>query len=222
MSDQTYGLFDNGSNRRLIERFREQNVDMFLVPTVEATPLPVREVPAIAQFDWLIFPDLRTVDHFLELFSDKFILDDLIICAGGEAVADKLRFSQLHADVIPLKHNADAMFAAIGEYASPNGVNFILPGEKNSSYKIVPLLEEAGGKVMEFPVYEYRNPVDLTKLRSMMLGGAVDEFIFGSPDDVLDLAALIEPRDIPMRCKALNEHTLQTLREFDIDAVMQK
>ena len=56
-------------------------------------------------YDWLIFTSVNGVDYFLRRMEaqglDVSRLDDLLVCAIGEATADRLRLRQVHVDLVP-------------------------------------------------------------------------------------------------------------------------
>lgn len=215
MSEYTCGLFRNAANLRLIPELEERKLPVLLFPEFAASPLqPVLGAVDLSQFDWVIFPDLYSVDFFVGQMTDKFALDELRVCAFGEAVADRLRFSKIHADVIPARIDDEAVFSAINSYRSPEDRHFLIPKESGRLIPLASLLEEAS--VTEVPVYSVTEPADITRFRSLLLGGAVDEFIFTTPQDVFDLARYADLPSINIQMSAADETTFQTLREFGI------
>ena len=56
-------------------------------------------------YDWLIFTSANGVEYFLRRLNVRGVgieeLDDLKVCAIGEATADKLRDAHVHVDLIP-------------------------------------------------------------------------------------------------------------------------
>jgi uroporphyrinogen-III synthase len=85
------------------------------------------------------------------------------------------------------------------------------------------LLRENSSKVSELEIYEIENLNDpeITKLKALTVGGAIDEFVFNAPEDVFNLAKIIGIRNLPqiladIKIEAFNEITLQTLSEFDV------
>jgi uroporphyrinogen-III synthase len=95
----------------------------------------------------------------------------------------------------------------------------LIPKESGRLISLTSLLEEIKApitEVTEVPVYSITEPVDIARFRSLLLGGAADEFIFTSPQDVFDLARYANLSSINMRMSAADETTFQTLREFGI------
>src|SRR6476646_8875885 len=56
-------------------------------------------------YDWLIFTSANGVEYFLRRLQTRNIgveeLDELKVCAIGEATGDKLRDAHVHVDLIP-------------------------------------------------------------------------------------------------------------------------
>ncbi len=191
-----------------------RNAPLLLFPELEISAAEPAPVIRLSEFDWVVFPDLHSVDFFLANITERFELDELRVCAFGEAVANRLRFSQLHADVIPARLDDDAVFSAISAYDPPQGANFLIPKEKCASSGLTAVLRESGANAAELPVYEIRESPDFTRLKTLLLGGAVDEFIFTSPQDVFSLSHYSNLRSINTRLSGINETTFQTLAEF--------
>ncbi len=105
MAEHIYGLFENDTNKRLIEHLKKRQANLRLFPDVKAIAPALEPAAApdfdLSAFDWIVFPDLYSVDFFLANVPEKFALDELTVCALGDSISDRLRFSQLHADIIP-------------------------------------------------------------------------------------------------------------------------
>ncbi len=106
---KTYALFANNAIQKIIARLENQSVNIILFPNIEISEILLDEkaegiLKNLNRFDWIIFPDIFAVDFFLRALEnlriDFFELDAVRVCAFGETVADRLRFSLVHADVI--------------------------------------------------------------------------------------------------------------------------
>src|SRR6185295_14142339 len=83
-------------------------------------------------YDWLIFTSVNGVDYFLRRFQSRehqiSELDNLRVCAIGEATADQLHQAHIHVDVIPSEFKAEGVFEALQQYAAGHaalsGLNF--------------------------------------------------------------------------------------------------
>jgi uroporphyrinogen-III synthase len=85
------------------------------------------------------------------------------------------------------------------------------------------LLKKNSAKVVEIEMYEIENQNDseITKLKALTVGGAIDEFVFNSPEDVFNLAKIIGMQNLPQvlaetEIQVFSEITLQTLLDFDV------
>ncbi len=238
LTAKTVGIFKNPSNKKLIKLFKSQGKKVFEFPVLipKKTNLKDAEINSlknISTFDWIIFSDIRTAEIVLEILEelefDFFDLDNVRICSSGEAVADSLRFRQIHSDVIPLKNSDRNIFMAIADYISDETAfknsSFLILKAAGENSELANLLKENSAQTVELEIYELENLNDpeITKLKALMVGGAIDEFVFNAPEDVFNLAKIIGKGNLPqvladIQIQAFNEITLQTLSEFNVKA----
>jgi uroporphyrinogen-III synthase len=232
--NKTYGLFDNPLNKMLIAQLKAQGETVLSFPQIEREKIELAEtgenyLKNLTDFDWLILTDVLAVDFFIDrlrvLGVDFFDLDNLTVGTLGEAAADRLRFVQIHTDVIPSKINKEAVWSAISEYAGGDfdGLRFLIIGEESMDFPLTERLTEQNAIVIELPVYRARftdeslNP----KLITLLKGGAVDEFVFSMPEDLVSLRKLL-PGDVlkatfaDTQISASNENTFQALAEMGL------
>lgn len=235
-SSKTVGIFRNPPNKKLIELFKSQDKNVFAFPALETKRADMSESELelfknIFDFDWIIFSDIWTVEFFLEILEEQnldfFDLDSVKICSNGEAVADSLRFRQIHSDVIPPKNTVNAAFTALSDYLSAenkfSGLRFLILKEVAENSELANLLSENFAEIREVEIYEIRNKSEseISKLKALLFGGAIDEFVFSSPEEVFSLLKLIGNENFAqifseIKIQALNEITQQTLFEFGI------
>jgi uroporphyrinogen-III synthase len=226
-----YGLFDNPLNKKLISDLQRSGEDVLVFPPVKTVKLELTETAAVHLqnlngFDWVILTDVFAADYFIEALSslavDFFELDNLTICALGEAVADRLRFVQVHADVIPSKISDEAIFSAISNYAAfeLEDSSFLVTGEESASLPFIDKLKAEKASVEELSIYkaEFSDESANTKLKTLLMGGAVDEFVFSAPEDLLSLKFLTGEKDLTAlfnesQVSAVSEIVFQTLQE---------
>lgn len=235
---KTYALFQTPNNKKIISEFINKDVNYFVFPPLETHKTTVnREIIAllknIIQFDWLIFTDVHAVDYFLEILADNeldfFELDAVRVCAFGEIVADRLRFAQIHADLIPNEINSEIIFSAIGFYVGVKhlkNLKMLLIKEDTADFGIVNLLIEAQAEMIEVPIYTAKtsDKSAITKLKTLLKGGAIDEFIFSAPEDLIalyhyfpnenELKTIFED----VKASAIDANIFQNLRENGIKA----
>jgi uroporphyrinogen III methyltransferase/synthase len=222
MTERTYGLFRNEANKRLIANLKAGGGELLLFPEMICNPIDLAVAPDLTKTDWIIFPDLFSVDFFLAKIEDKFQLDDLQICALGEAVSDRLRFSQVHADVVTSRLTPESILAELSAYQSLEELNFLIPGQLDKNEALSDLLRANGATVNLLPVYQTDKISELIRFRTILAGGAIDEFIFSSPQDVYSFTDLIGSEKAELTASATDENTFQTLREFGFAPTIYK
>ena len=228
--EKTIGIVENPKNKKLIANLEKQgnNVILFPEPKTELVKNEIDIIENIGGFDWLIFTDLNSVDFFLQLFEENdinfFELDALQICAVGEAVADRMRFQQLHSDVIPAKNQPQSVISALKDYIFYEDgfadLKFMIIKELNSDCEISVLLSERGAFVKEISTHQsiFEDLPQIPKLKALVRGGGVDEFIFTAPEDVFIVSQLFRNENLGkvfsgIKITAKDEITLQTFNE---------
>ena len=160
-------------------------------------------LPRIDNFDWAVFPDTFSAVYFFEallnLGGNPADMDFLQICAVGEAAADRLRCFHVHTDLV-LQAPGDVL-PALSDYLGGNGLRglkFLLPQIKGAGSELARALADAGAFVTELPVYQRAAGAkgDLPKLRALLAGGAIDEFVFCAPADLDNLLYISGTADI--------------------------
>ena len=228
---KTYGLVENPLYKNLISRLKQSGENILIFPAVKAAKLELsqRQLNLLknpAEFDWIILADVWAADFFIEILGnldvDFFELDHSTICAAGEAVADRLRFVQVHADVIPSKINDEAIFSAISDYAGKKlkDLRFLLVGGNYSGSELIERLRGENAAVEELIIYqaELQDDSAHARLKTLLKGGAADEFIFFAPEDLLSLKILFSGEKLAeilteIRVSAASEVVFQTLQE---------
>ncbi|HVE59937.1 MAG TPA: uroporphyrinogen-III synthase [Pyrinomonadaceae bacterium] len=230
---KTYGLFASPFNKKLISELKKKGENCLIFPLIETEKLEITETAAhhlrnLTDFDWIIFTDVFAADYFIEalreLETDFFELDNLTVCAIGEAVADRLRFVQVHADVIPSKIKDEAVFSEISQFVGGvfDGLRFLIVTEQSADLALIEKLKAEQAIVEELPLYkaDFQDRSEIIKLKTLLTSGAVDEFIFSSPDDLASLKFLTSEADLASllnetRVSAVSEIVYQSLQEND-------
>lgn len=163
-------------------------------------------------YDWLMFTSVNGVDYFLRRFKAKghqvSEIDDLKVCAIGEATAEKLIEAHLHVDVIPHEFKAEGVFKAlvqfVGGQEALGGLNFLIPRASVARDYLPKALEEAGARVDVVPVYRNILPDYLDRGRvSALLAGDADCIAFTSSSTVRNLALLFDTQDLSIILKGV-------------------
>lgn len=233
IAGRTYALFQNPLNRKLIGELEAIGARIVLLPSVgtgKVSDTANDDLTAtLKNFDWLIFTDIYTVEFFLQELEeqafDLFELDEIRVCAYGESVADRLRFAQLHADIIPNNIKTPEVLQTVKNYFIDadelSHAKFLIFKEKDSVAEISGALQSLGAVVAEISIYETttEKQTEIAKLKSLLVGGAIDEFIFTSPFDVINLAHLFPNENLELVLADVDLHaddaqSRQSLAEF--------
>lgn len=236
INTKTYALFQTPNNKKLIEHLRQHAANVFLFPPVKTEIAELSADAAsllndLGRFDWIVFTDVFAVDYFIETLEangiDLFELDKLRVCALGESVCDRLRFSQIHSDVIPNKIVSEEIVKMIAEYAEREGfddLKFLIVKSTSAQLDLIERLKARGAKTTELPIHKIEVSVggDTTKLKVLLNSGAVDEFVFSSAEDVLSFeACFLDGFNFTandMVFTANTETALETLKEHGFSA----
>lgn len=232
-SVKTYGLFKGAANKKLIGEMLSAGTEILLFPHVETSAADLsaevqETLRNVLNFDWIIVPDVFAAEYFLlaleNIGFDFYELDAVRICAVGESVSDRLRYSQVHADVITNTTEAAEAVSAIKNYEPdfPALKALVLRSELIAP-KIVSLIKDDNIRFTQLPVYQTNIAPDapLAKLKSLLKGGAIDEFIFTKPSEIAEFAILFHPEKpadllADAIASAPDYSTLQSLREFSL------
>ncbi|HKR01657.1 MAG TPA: uroporphyrinogen-III synthase [Pyrinomonadaceae bacterium] len=157
-------------------------------------------------YDWLIFTSVNGVDYFLRrletLGHDATELDDVRVCAIGEATALRLRDAEIHVDVIPEQFKAEGAYSAIEAYvggrAGLERLNFLIPRAAVARDYLPKALAEASARVDVVPAYRTVRPQtsERGRVEALLAGGAVDCITFTSSSTVVNFAQLFDTTDL--------------------------
>lgn len=179
-------------------------------PTIEISALEDYELldEAVAHlygYDWLIFTSVNGVDYFFRRLDasghDRAELDELKVCAIGEATAEKLRDLHVHVDVVPEESQAEGVFAAlerfVGGRVELNNLNVLIPRASVARDYLPKALQEAGARVDIVPAYRTSLPASLDRGRvAALLSGDADCIAFTSGSTVRNLGQLFDTQDL--------------------------
>jgi len=174
----------------------------------------------------VILTDIFAADFFIEILrgleTDFFELDNLTVCALGEAVSDRLRFIQVHADVIPSDLRDESVFQAISQFVGGHlaDLKILAVTEESRKNPFIEMLSAKRASVEILPLYKMSFP-DATpniKLKTLLKGGAIDELVFSTAEDFQALKFLFGEEKIPeilsdTQISATSEIVFQTLQE---------
>lgn len=228
---KTIGIIDNPKNKKLISNLEKQGNAIVRFPEFEKHSMKTDAnlFENLIDYDWLIFTDIYSVEYFLqtldELGMDPFDLDVLRICAVGEAVADALRFRQIHSDVVPNKNRTETVISGLRDYVFVESefseLKFLIIKESSAETELANSLKDLNAYVTEFSIYRIvqKHSLRLSKLKALVKGGGIDEFVFTSPEDVFIVSGVFNGENLgdvfaEIKITTSDEVTAQTFREF--------
>ena len=157
-------------------------------------------------YDWIVFTSVNGVDYFLRrlgtLAHQVEELDELRICAIGDATAERLTEAKIHVDVIPEEFKAEGVFDALQRYlggaAGIQGLNFLIPRAAVARDYLPAALEQAGARCDVVSAYRTVQPdgLDRGRVSAMLAGGAADCIAFTSSSTVRNLAQIFDTNSL--------------------------
>jgi uroporphyrinogen III methyltransferase/synthase len=220
-----------------LERYGAQ---VILCPTIEIRDLDSYEqldeaIEHLYGYDWLIFTSANGVDYFFKRLkaADREIseLDELKVCAIGDATADRLRDMHVHVDVIPDEFKAEGVFRAlerfVGGAPALQNLNVLIPRASVARDYLPKALEAAGARVDVVPAYRTALPADLDRGRvAAMLSGSADCIAFTSSSTVKNLGRLFDTQDLSSALRGvaiacIGDITAKTAAEFGLRVEVQ-
>ena len=157
-------------------------------------------------YDWLVLTSTNGAEFFLRrlaaLGRDVSELDDLRVCAIGDATAERLSEAGVHVDVVPQESRAEGVFAALESYLGGRDkfdrLNFLIPRAAVARDYLPRALEEAGARADAVTAYLTVPPrtTDRARVEAMLVGGGVDCVTFTSASTVRNFARLFDTTDL--------------------------
>ena len=183
---------------------------VILCPTIEISPLESYErldeaIDHLYGYDWLVFTSVNGVDYFFQRLKARdrntSDIDELKVCAIGEATAERLNDLHIHVDVIPEEFKAEGVFEALKDFVGGTdglrNLNVLIPRASVARDFLPKALEESGVRVDVVPAYRTSLPRNLDRGRmAAMLAGGADCIAFTSSSTVRNLAQLFDTQDL--------------------------
>ena len=193
-----------------VSELKRHGANVVLCPTIEIRELESYErldeaIEHLYGYDWFIFTSVNGVEFFFQRLQtgnrNVSDLDELKVCAIGEATADRLRDLHVHVDVIPEEFKAEGVFSALERFVGgPEalaGLNVLIPRASVARDYLPKALEKAGARVDVVPAYRTELPADLDRGRvAALLSGGADCIAFTSSSTVKNLARLFDTEDL--------------------------
>jgi uroporphyrinogen III methyltransferase/synthase len=192
------------------DELKKYGAEVVLCPTIEIRPLDNYErldeaIEHLYGYDWLIFTSVNGVDYFFRRLEARgrtpSDIDELRVCAIGEATAERLNDLHVHVDVVPEEFKAEGVFEALrtfvgGEDGLKN-LNVLIPRASVARDYLPRALEKSGVRVDVVPAYRTSLPSNLDRGRvTAMLSAGADCIAFTSSSTVRNLAQLFDTQDL--------------------------
>jgi uroporphyrinogen III methyltransferase/synthase len=207
-------------------------------PTIEIVPPASyaqldEAIENLFGYDWLVLTSANAVEHLLARLSttgkDVSELDELHVCAIGEATAARLVEAHIHVDVVPEKSRAEGVFEALEAYLGGReqfeNLNFLLPRAAVARDFLPRALEAAGARCDVVEAYRTVRPetTDRARTEALLVGGGVDCITFTSSSTVHNFAQLFDTRDLRpllsgVRVACIGAVTAETVAEYGLHA----
>lgn len=193
-----------------VKELESYGAQVLVCPTIEITEpesydLLDEALNHLYGYDWLLFTSVNGVEYFLRRFKARGFelsaLDDLRVCAIGDATEVLLRDEHVHVDVLPREFKAEGVFAALEQFVGGregmSGLNFLLPRAAVARDFLPRALVDAGARVDVVPTYRTVVPPNMDRGRiAAMLSGGADCIAFTSSSSVRNLAQLFDTQDL--------------------------
>lgn len=201
----------SAQSMNFIRALEEDGARVVHCPTIEIVEpesfAPLDEaIENLYGYDWLIFTSVNGVNYFLQrletLGLDLTALDELRVCAIGEATLARLCKAQVHVDVVPPNAKAEGIFHALELYAGGHenvaGLRFLLPRAAVARDYLPLALEAAGARVDIVTAYRTVRPEtsERGRVEALLAGGAVDCIAFTSASTIKNFAQLFDRSDL--------------------------
>ena len=178
---------------------------------------------------------MNGVDHFFarlhQAGRETSELDEVKVCAIGEATAARLTDLHVHVDVVPEEFKAEGVFAALERFVGSrerlSKLNVLIPRASVARDYLPRALHEAGARVDVVPAYRTSLPSDLDRGRvAAMLSGDADCIAFTSASTVKNLGQLFDTQDLSgplagVAIACIGDVTAATAAEYGLQVEIQ-
>jgi uroporphyrinogen III methyltransferase / synthase len=223
-----------------VTELEQYGARVIVCPTIEISELESYErldqaLDHLYGYDWLVFTSVNGVDYFFRRLKSRgrevSDIDEVKVCAIGEATAERLRDLHIHVDMIPAEFKAEGIFAALERFVGGKnalqGLNVLIPRASVARDYLPRALEQSGARVDVVPVYRTSLPPQLDRGRvAAMLSGGADCIAFTSSSTVRNLAQLFDTQDLSESLSGvviacIGDITAKTAADFGLQVEIQ-
>lgn len=179
-----------GAARGLAARLREAGASVVQAPMIEMAPTPVSHIPALSEWEWVVFTSRHGVEGFRKALTlqglDARVFGKTKIAVVGHAATEALSHFGLVPDLVPARPRVHALIEALLE-REPRSVLF--PGGSLGWNQVGDLLKRGGvSRVLSIRVYETLRRRPSPRIQSELQQG-FDTVVLHSPTGAASLAS---------------------------------
>ena len=217
-----------------LQRFGGRVIRLPKIESAEAddyTPLD-EAVANLYGYDWLIFINPLTVEFFLRRFKQLghaiCELDTLRVCAIGEPTLRRIEACHVHVDLVAPVTSREIVIAFenyLGGRESLRGLNFLIAKSSAAGDSLLCALADVGARADRVTTHRigHGNNPELTRINTLLAGGAIDCIVFTSPAAVMQCAEVFGTNDLSPLLKDVavacaDQATAQAVIEFGLHA----
>ncbi len=238
--NKTYGVFNTTDGRILEAQIESSGAAIITIPVLETESRVLENghrkcLDDLSSFDWIIFPDIFSARYFIEILSelrgDLSSLDELRITALGENVVLYLRSFHIHTDLLIEQRDIQNAVPIIEEFAGVKlrSLRFLFPSGPAWPKSLADDIRSHGAHCQELELYRTiaGDESDNARIKGLLVGGAIDEIVFSSTDDLLSLQYLLPENGVHellagIGITAANAEIFESLRDYGLQPRMLK
>jgi len=163
-------------------------------PTIKLRPLTqtnqfLQTLSKLKEYDWIVFTSANGVTLFFDclkkLQKDARVFGSAKIAAIGSETAAKLSDFGIKANFVPSIFTSEELGKQLISFTSLHDKKILLLRSQLASYELIELLEQAGARVENVPVYRIAAQTSKCSwLIEKITAGQIDWLTFASPSSV--------------------------------------
>lgn len=225
---KTYAVVRSETSDRINGKLKIEGNTVIEFPAMTAAePFDTAIFSGLDNFDWIFFPDafaaLYLAEALLRQGFDLADLDLLRIAILTGKTADTVTAVSIHADLIV--ESLHELIPAIVDYEGNSAARILVPCAMKQAEYLAGSFTGNEASVEAMVVYSGAESTitDLPKMKSLLLGGAIDEFLLYSLTDLETLSNLLGVVEIvpvlrEMTLSAASPHIADQLRRMGLEA----